>query len=55
MTVNGTMVISYLTYEETFRYLRIGSGSALSFLVSIFIGLLALVYVRLLYTEDTAG
>lgn len=53
--VNGTMVISYLTYEETFRYLRIGSGSALSFLVSIFIGLLALVYVRVLYTEDTAG
>jgi ABC-type sugar transport system permease subunit len=52
--VNGTMVISYLTYEETFRYLRLGSGSALSFIVSLFILLISLVYVRFLYTEDTA-
>ncbi|GAB4573420.1 MAG: sugar ABC transporter permease [Anaerolineae bacterium] len=50
--VNGTMVISYLTYEETFRYLKLGSGSALSFLVSAFILVLALVYIRILYTED---
>lgn len=53
--VNGTMVISFQAYEETFRYLRIGSGSALSFIVSLFIGVLALIYVRLLYTEDTTG
>ncbi len=51
--VNGTMVISYMTYEETFRFLKLGSGSALSFLVSLFILALALVYIRVLYTEDT--
>ncbi|MBN1964182.1 MAG: sugar ABC transporter permease [Anaerolineae bacterium] len=50
--VNGAMVISYLTYEETFRFLRLGSGAALSFLVSAFILLLAMVYIRVLYTED---
>lgn len=51
--VNGTMVISYLTYEETFRFLKMGSGSALSFLVSLFILIMAIVYIRILYTEDT--
>lgn len=51
--VNGTMVISYLTYQETFSYLKMGSGSALSFIVSLFILLLSLIYIRILYTEDT--
>jgi ABC-type sugar transport system permease subunit len=53
--VDGTMVISYLTYQETFSYLKLGSGSALSFIVSAFIFLLALLYVRVLYTENTAS
>ncbi|NWF70954.1 MAG: sugar ABC transporter permease [Chloroflexi bacterium] len=53
--VNGTMVISYQSYEETFRYLRLGSGAALSFIVSLFIAVMAYIYVRLLYTEDTIG
>jgi ABC-type sugar transport system permease subunit len=53
--VDGTMVISYLTYQETFSYLKLGSGSALSFIVSAFIFLLALIYVRILYTENTAA
>ncbi len=52
--VNGTMVISYLTYQETFSYLHLGRGSALSFIVSAFIFLLALLYVKVLYTEDVA-
>ena len=51
--VNGTMVISYLTYEETFSFLKMGSGSALSFLVSLFILIMAVAYIRILYTEDT--
>lgn len=51
--VNGTMVISFLTYEESFRFLKMGSGSALSFLVSLFILIMAVVYIRALYTEDT--
>jgi ABC-type sugar transport system permease subunit len=52
---DGTMVISYLTYQETFSYLKLGSGSALSFIVSAFVLLLALVYIRILYTEDVVG
>lgn len=49
--VNGTLVVSYLTYQRTFSDLRVGEGSALSFLVSAFTLLLAWFYIRLLYTE----
>ena len=52
---DGTLVISYLTYQDTFSYLKLGSGSALSFIVSVFVLLLALVYIRILYTEDVTG
>lgn len=51
---NATTVLSYLTYLETFSYLHMGRGAALSFLVSAFILMLALVYVKLLYTEETS-
>ena len=51
----GTLTISYLTYLETFRNLNIGSGSALSFLVSLFVMFAAWLYVKLLYTEDLSG
>jgi len=50
--VNGTMVISYLTYQKTFSDLKVGEGSALSFLVSAFTLVLAWVYVRLLYSKN---
>jgi ABC-type sugar transport system permease subunit len=50
--VNGTMVISYLTYQKTFSDLKVGEGSALSFIVSAFTLILAFVYVRLLYTRN---
>mgnify|MGYP006278345085 FL=1 len=49
---NGTQIISYLAYLESFSFLNMGRGSALSFIVSIFILILSLVYIRLLYTED---
>lgn len=52
---NGTQVISYLTYQETFSNLHLGAGAALSFIVSAFILVLALVYIKLLYTEDVAA
>lgn len=51
---NGTQVISYLTYLESFSYLNLGRGAALSFIVSAFIMILALIYYKLLYTEDVA-
>lgn len=52
---NATTVLSYLTYLETFSYLYMGRGAALSFLVSAFILMLALVYVKLLYTEEASA
>lgn len=52
---NATHVISYLTYLETFSYLHLGRGAALSFLVSGFVLALALVYMRLLHTEDVGS
>ncbi len=45
----GTVTISYLTYLETFSYGKLGSGAALSFVISIFTMLMAYVYIRFLY------
>jgi len=51
---NGTQVISYLTYLESFSYLNMGRGAALSFIVSLFILALTLLYIRLLRSEEVA-
>lgn len=48
---NSTQVIAYYTYLETFSYLHFGRGAALSFLVSGFILIMALIYIKLLYRE----
>lgn len=48
----GTVTISYLTYLESFTYGHLGSGSALSFLISAITLVLALVYVRILYRPE---
>lgn len=45
----GTVTISYLTYLETFSYGKLGSGAAISFLISAFTLLMAFVYIRVLY------
>jgi ABC-type sugar transport system permease subunit len=52
----GTVTISYLTYLETFAFSKLGSGAALSFLVSMFTLMMAVVYIKLLYRpqEETA-
>ena len=49
---NGTQVVSYLAYQETFRFFNMGRGAAISFLISIAILVAALVYVRLLSTRQ---
>lgn len=49
---NGTQVISYYAYVTSFQYVKFGYGAALSYLVSIVILLLALIYIKFLYTED---
>jgi ABC-type sugar transport system permease subunit len=48
----GTVTISYLTYLESFTYGHLGSGAALSFLVSGFTLAMALIYIRLLYRPE---
>lgn len=50
---NGTQVVSYLAYQETFRFFNLGRGAAVSFLISLFVILAAVVYLRLL--ADRSG
>lgn len=51
----GTVTISFLTYLETFSFGHIGRGAALSFLISAFTLVIAVLYIRWLYRpEDRA-
>jgi ABC-type sugar transport system permease subunit len=47
-----TVTITYLTYLNTFSYGKPGVGAALSFLISIFIILMAVAYIRFLYRPE---
>ena len=47
-----TLTITYLTYLNTFSFGKQGIGAALSFLISAFTILMALVYIRLLYRPE---
>lgn len=47
----GTVTITYLTYLETFAYGKLGSGAALSFLISLFTLIMAMIYIRFLYRQ----
>ncbi len=47
-----TVTITYLTYLNTFSYGKPGIGAALSFLISIFIILMAIFYIRMLYRPE---
>jgi len=47
-----TVTITYLTYLNTFSYGKPGTGAALSFLISIFIILMAVAYIRFLYRPE---
>lgn len=51
----GTVTISYLTYLESFSYGHLGSGSSLSFLISVFTLIMALIYIRILYRPEVQG
>jgi ABC-type sugar transport system permease subunit len=52
---NGTLVISYVAYQETFRFFSLGRGAAVSFIISMFVLGAALVYLRLLSTHREAS
>jgi multiple sugar transport system permease protein/N,N'-diacetylchitobiose transport system permease protein len=48
---DGTKVLSYYTYLEAFSYLRFGRAAALSYLMTLFVGVLAFAYIKLLNRE----
>ncbi|HUH96694.1 MAG TPA: sugar ABC transporter permease [Anaerolineales bacterium] len=47
-----TLTITYLTYLNSFSFGKQGTGAALSFLISAFTILMALVYIRILYRPE---
>jgi ABC-type sugar transport system permease subunit len=49
---DGTKVIAYYTYIEAFSYLRLGTGAALAYLMTIFIGLMAFAYIRVMKNRE---
>lgn len=49
---NGTQVISYYTYVTSFQFVKFGYGAALSYLVSLVILFMALIYIKFLNSED---
>lgn len=49
---DGTMVISFFTYFQTFGKLNFGMGSAISFLVAFIVLAISMVYIRLLKTDE---
>lgn len=48
----GTTTISFLTYLETFSFGHVGRGAALSFLISLFTLVMAIIYIRFLYRPE---
>jgi ABC-type sugar transport system permease subunit len=49
---NRTLTITYLTYLNSFAFGKQGTGAALSFLISMFTILMALIYIRFLYRPE---
>ena len=47
-----TVTITYLTYLNTFSYGKQGIGATLSFLISIFTIIMAIIYIRFLYRPE---
>ena len=48
---NATKVISFLTYQEAFKFLNFGKGAALAYIITMFVALIALVYTRLMQRQ----
>ena len=49
---NSTQVLGYYIYMESFKYLHVGYGAALSYVVAAIILVLVFIYVRLLRFES---
>jgi multiple sugar transport system permease protein len=48
---DSTKVISFYAYDQAFRYLYFGYGSAVAWLITAFILILIVIYMRLLHSE----
>ena len=48
---DATNVIALQTYFESFQYYRFGSGAAMSYIVTLFLAGLSLVYMRLIVRD----
>lgn len=49
---DGTMVLTYLAYSNSFKFLNFGYGSAVSFLIALIIIVISFFYIRALRTES---
>ena len=49
---NQTMVVAYYTYLENFKYYHLGTGSAMAYIITIFIMLVSILYIRIVNTTD---
>jgi ABC-type sugar transport system permease subunit len=49
---SATITITYLTYLNSFSWGKQGTGAALSFIISIFIFIMAMIYIRFLYRPE---
>jgi len=49
---DGTKVIAYYTYVDAFSYLRLGRGAALAYLMTFFIAIMVIIYIRVLKKRE---
>ena len=49
---NGTMTISFYTYQEIYDYLNYGKGAAIALIILIAMLILSLIYMQLLKEKD---
>lgn len=49
---NGTMVVSFYGYYQSFKYLNWGYGSAVSIVISLTVLLLSIVFLRIISRDD---
>lgn len=49
---DATRVLSYYAYQESFSFLRHGRGAAVAFILFLITGLITLIYLKILHTED---
>ncbi len=52
---DSTKVMSFYIYDQAFRYLYVGYGSAVSWLTTVFVLVLIVIYMRLLSSDTRSS